>query len=85
MTLEKINELMVLCELEQSILCLGKITPDEEGFFTSEIDRPRVKKFEDLQEKYMYGWYIAEQTIEEQIQSINDFKKFIIEREECKS
>lgn len=82
MTLEKVNELMVLCELEQSILCLGKITPDDEGFFTSEIDRPRVRKFEKLQEKYTYGWYIAEQTIEEQIQFINEFKKFIIDKED---
>ena len=67
MTLEKVNDLMVLCELEQSILCLGKIMPDEEGFFTSEIDYPRVRKFENLQEKYTYGWYIAEQNIEEQL------------------
>lgn len=81
MTLEKVNDLMVLCELEQSILCFGKITPDEEGFFTSEIDYPRVRKFENLQDKYTYGWYIAEQSIEDQIQSINDFKKFIIGKE----
>ena len=82
MKLEKVNDLMVLCELEQSILCLGKITPDDEGFFTSEIDRPRVRKFENLQEKYTYGWYIAEQTIEDQILFINEFKKFIIDWEE---
>lgn len=31
MTLEKVNDLMILCELEQSILCLGKIMPDDEG------------------------------------------------------
>lgn len=82
MTTEKINDLIILCELEQSILCLGKINPDEEGFFPSDIDLPRVRKFEGLQNKYRYGWYIAEQTIEEQIQTINDFKKFIIGMED---
>lgn len=82
MTLEKVNDLMILCELEQSILCLGKIMPDDDGYFTAEIDYPRVRKFENLQVKYTYGWYIAEQTIEEQIQSINEFKKFIIEKED---
>ena len=33
MTLEKANELMVLCELEKSILTIGRIKPDESGFF----------------------------------------------------
>lgn len=75
----KIEELKVLCELELSILNDGKIQADESGFFESEKDRDRVRGLGDLQEKYTYGWYIAEQTIEEQINSINVFKKYIIE------
>lgn len=82
MKLEKVNELMILCQLEQSILCLGKIMPDNDGFFTSEEDWPRTRKFENLQEKYTYGWYIAEQSLEDQIKSLNEFKKYIIDFKE---
>lgn len=60
----KIKELKTLCELEFSILNSRKI--DLECLY-------------DLQDKYTYGWYIAEQTMDEQIKSINDFKKYIIE------
>lgn len=75
----KIEELKVLCELELSILNDGKIEGDESGFFESVKDRNRTKGLADLQEKYSYGWYIAERTVEDQIKSINDFKKYIIE------
>lgn len=75
----KIEELKVLCELELSILNDGKIEADESGFFESLKDRDRIRGLAELQEKYTYGWYIAEQTVEEQIKSINDFKKHIIE------
>lgn len=75
----KIEELKVLCELELSILNNGKIEADESGFFESLKDKDRIRGLIELQEKYTYGWYIAEQTVEEQIKSINDFKKHIIE------
>lgn len=75
----KIEELKKLCELELSILNNGKIDPDKDGYYEATYDRCRVKDLGDLQEKYTYGWYIAEQTMEEQIKSINDFKKYIIE------
>lgn len=77
----KIEEIKVLCELEQSILNDGKIVPDESGFFESEKDKERVTGLSKLQDKYTYGWYIAKETMEEQIKSINDFKKYIMEHE----
>lgn len=75
----KIKELKTLCELELSILNNGKIEPDERGYFESDKDIDRVRSLGSLQEKYTFGWYIATQTMEEQIKSINDFKKYIIE------
>ena len=69
----KIIELMILCKLEMSILTNGKIKPDNTGYFASDIENDRLDMFYKLQEKYHYGWYIAEQPIEEQLQSINDF------------
>ncbi len=74
----KIEELKVLCELELSILNDGKIDPDPDGYFESKKDRERLIDFTELQEKYSYGWYIARQSIEEQIKSINEFKDYII-------
>lgn len=79
MNKDKIEEIKVLCELELSILNDGKVVADESGFFESLKDRDRVRGLGELQEKYAYGWYIAEQTVEEQIKSINDFKKYILE------
>lgn len=75
----KIEELKTLCELELSILNDRKIDPDETGFMNAAYDEERLEGLSDLQDKYTYGWYIAEQTMEEQIKSINDFKKYIIE------
>ncbi len=80
MTLEKVNELMVLCELEQSILCLGKIEEAKEGYFADEIENPRLEKFYRLQNKYHYGWYIARDDIDEQIVQINKFKEHILKQ-----
>ena len=79
MTLEKINELMMLCELEQSILCFGKIKEAQEGYLADEIENVRLSKFYSLQDKYHYGWYIAHDNIQEQIKQINKFKEYILE------
>ena len=77
--LTKQKELLQLCKLEQSILTEGKINSDEEGYFPSKEDEERVKDLYTLQEKYSYGWYIATESLEDQIKSINKFKEFIIE------
>ena len=76
----KIQELITLCKLESSILVDGKINPDEEGYFACENDKERIIDLVKLQEKYTYGWYIAAESLEEQIKSINEFKKYIIEQ-----
>lgn len=75
----KIKELKTLCELEFSILNYGKIDKDATGFMNETYEDRRLEGLFDLQDKYTYGWYIAEQTMEEQIKSINEFKKYIIE------
>lgn len=74
----RISELKILCELETSILDNGKINIDSDGFYESEEDTSRLAGLYKLQEKYHYGWYIAKETISEQIDSINDFKKYIL-------
>ena len=75
----KQKELLELCKLEQSILSDGKINPDKDGYFPCEADSERVSVLYKLQEKYSYGWYIAEESLEDQIKSINKFKAYIID------
>lgn len=77
----KLEELCVLNELENSILSQGKIELSENGFDPVEKDKPRLEEFFKLQEKYTYGWYIAQESLWEQIRSINRFKEFIINGE----
>ena len=76
---EKTKDLIELCKLELSILTDGKIIPNKSGIFPSIMEQERVHELGKLQEKYNYGWYIAEQSMEDQIKSINEFKKYIIE------
>lgn len=79
MNKNKIEDLKTLCELELSILNDGKINTDESGYFESKKDKKRLEGFMKLQDKYTYGWYIAPLPMEEQIKTINDFKRYIIE------
>lgn len=74
----KVCEIKELCELEISILNNGKIEADEEGYFINKKEEKRTKKLNELMTKYSYGWYITKESLEEQIISINNFKKFIM-------
>lgn len=75
------KELKCLCELELSILNEGKIREDEtDGYFIHEIDKERTKCLTELMEIYNYGWWIAKDSIEEQLKCINEFKLFILNK-----
>lgn len=78
----KLQEIANLTTLELMIIQFGKIEKET-------IDKPFARKlddellnryyFYDLQDKYTYGWYIAEETLEEQIKSIEKFKLYIMD------
>lgn len=78
MNTDILNELKILCELELSLIENGKILADEEGYFAHSTEQERLKGLDSLQDKYHYGWYIAAESLTEQLQSINEFKLFII-------
>lgn len=71
-------ELLALQELYNDI-CFGDgaIEPDESGYFTSDKDNERTKILSELQDKYTYGWYIAEQSKDEQLNAITKFMSYI--------
>lgn len=78
----KLQEIMNLTMLEENIIQFGKIEKENElEPFESKFDRKRLENFRffQLQDKYNYGWYIAEETLEEQIKSIERFKIYILE------
>ena len=75
--LSKSGEIAVLQQLYKSIEVDGPIKPDESGFFTSPDDKERTAGLEYLQDKYTYGWYIAEQKEVEQLNSLNVFMYYI--------
>ena len=75
----KQKELIDLCNLERSLLIDGKINPDSEGYLPCIEGEERLSEFTKLQEKYNYGWYIARDSLEDQIKGINMFKAYIIE------
>lgn len=62
-------DLYVLTKLEETILTKDRITDEDI------VDLSRV------QEKYTYGWYILEQSVEDQLLSVMDFKKYILGRQ----
>lgn len=76
---QKYSEISQLLLLQQSILKDGEIKPDESGFFTSKDDKGRTRSLEVLQDKYTYGWYIAEQSKDEQIKALSDFIKYVVD------
>lgn len=78
----KLQEIMNLTMLEADIIQFGKIEPDKENFpFESKHDRERLKRFNffRLQYKYTYGWYIAKDSLEDQIKEIEKFKLYIMD------
>ena len=81
---EKLMDIKVLAELKLDIIENGKIRQTETmrgGFrepFECEEDRDRVKGLYSVMDKYTYGWYIAEETLEEQLQSITKFEQYIL-------
>ena len=80
--MNKLNEILLLNRLEENILLVGKIDEDLcYKKFPTEGDSKRLNvfRFYDLQSKYSYGWYIAEQSLEEQLASIEKFKLYILE------
>lgn len=79
----KLQEIANLTALEMDIIQFGKIEKRvEHEPFESAFDFERLKRFhfDELQDKYNYGWYIAEESLEEQIKSIEKFKLYIMEK-----
>lgn len=82
----KFEEIKNLALLKADIITNGKIKQREDPFdvdscFESEKDAKRLDKYHffELQDKYTYGWYIALETLEEQIFSISKFEQYILE------
>lgn len=84
MKAEQLIEIKQLTELEMDIMKNGKIQASEEDgleFFVSRQDRFRVRHLDKLMGKYTYGWYIAEESLENQLASIAKFKIHILSLE----
>ena len=83
---EKLMDIKVLIELKLDIIKNGKIRQTEtmcEGVrepFECEEDKGRVKGLYSVMDKYTYGWYIAKETLDEQLQSITKFEQYILNR-----
>ena len=81
---EKLMDIKVLAELKLDIITNGKIRqmPKElDGFeypFPCKEDEHRIKRLQSVMDKYTYGWYIATETLEEQLQSITKFEQYIL-------
>lgn len=81
---EKLMDIKVLTELKLDIIKNGKIRQMEKYFdgfkcpFPCEEDEGRIKGLESVMDKYDYGWYIATETLEEQLQSITKFEQYIL-------
>lgn len=79
----KLQEIMNLTMLEADIIQFGKIENNEDEFYpsTTRHDTERLSKFNffKLQNKYNYGWYIADDSFEDQIKEIEKFKLYIME------
>ena len=79
----KLQEIMNLTMLETDIIQFGKIENNEDEFYpsTTRHDTERLSKFNffKLQNKYNYGWYIADDSLEDQIKEIEKFKLYIME------
>lgn len=77
----KLQEIANLTALELDLIQFGKVEKRvEDEPFETEFDSERLDRFhfDKLQEKYTYGWHIAEQSLEEQLRSIEKFKLYIL-------
>ena len=66
---EKLMDIKVLAELKLDIIKNGKIRKE---------DVDRIENLDSIMNKYTYGWYIAMETLEEQLQSITKFEQYIL-------
>lgn len=83
---EKLMDIKVLAELKLDIIKNGKIRQMEkdcDGFeypFPCKEDEGRINGLESVMDKYTYGWYIATETLEEQLLSITKFEQYILNK-----
>ena len=83
---EKLMDIKVLAELKLDIIKNGKIRQMEKDFdgfeypFSCKEDEGRIKGLESVMDKYTYGWYIATETLEEQLLSITKFEQYILNK-----
>lgn len=84
---EKLMDIKVLAELKLDIIKNGKIRQMKKGFdgveyveypFPCKEDEGRIRGLESVMDKYTYGWYIATESLEEQLQSITKFEQYIL-------
>ena len=74
--LKKIKDIEKLCKVEQFILANGR------GI--TEQDKDILNLAEEVMMDYTYGWYIYDESITEQIRSLNKFKIYILDLNELK-
>ena len=83
---DKLMDIRVLAELKLDIIKNGKIRQaekDSDGFeypFPCKEDEVRVSGLYSVMDKYTYGWYIATETLEEQLDSITKFEQYILDK-----
>lgn len=78
----KLQEIANLTALEMDIIQFGKIEKRVSSDpFPSLFNENRLDRFHfnELQDKYTYGWYIAEDSLEDQIKEIEKFKLYIMD------
>jgi len=76
------RDIAEITKLLASIFKVGKIESkvDEWGFpWTNKEDEERIKPIQNLMQKYSYGWYIESESYDNQIKSLIDFAKYIID------
>ena len=87
--MSKINEVLmdieILSKLKLDIIKNGKINQTDQKDidgdrmpFPCADDDSRVKDLHSVMDKYTYGWYIATETLEEQLKSLTDFEQYIL-------
>jgi len=69
-TLNHIGNVEKLCKVENYILENEKAINKEDAYM--------IDLLENIMDHYTYGWYILEETIFEQLKSINKFKVYIL-------
>jgi len=80
--MEKIIEILNLTKLEEDIIMNGKLHMMEDEYLSCEYKdsddkRLDIYRFNELQEKYTYGFYFKDD-IYSQLQDIETFKIYII-------